>query len=289
MQIVVETPYGEHDIDLLSSGEKELLFILVNLFRIRFLPSVILYDEPERHLNAGLESKIIPALDKLQTKNQIWMATHSIELIDSAPLQDIIELKRAGGTIQIEQSFDESKERRVQIFEALGARRGLQFSSNRIVFVEGKESNADKTILEKRTHFQLSDVLFIAGRSSNEVKGAGNYAQLIETASKNATFLIVLDRDYDDDESVEKLKAKFNNKAFIWDCHEIENLLLDSETLLGVLRCYNVNIFCTPEDVETELLSVAKDLEDGGCLHNASKRCIKENWSGQLLSNLNLI
>ena len=55
-QVVIRTPNGDHDIDQLSSGEKELFMVFVNLFRIRHLPSVILYDEPERHLNPGLES-----------------------------------------------------------------------------------------------------------------------------------------------------------------------------------------------------------------------------------------
>jgi predicted ATP-dependent endonuclease of OLD family len=44
MQIIINTPWGDHDIDQLSSGEKELFSIFVNLFRIRKLPSIILYD-----------------------------------------------------------------------------------------------------------------------------------------------------------------------------------------------------------------------------------------------------
>ena len=117
MQVIVETPGGDHDIDQLSSGEKELFSVLVNLFRIRTLPSVILYDEPERHLNAGIEAKIVPALDRLQSRNQLWLATHGIELIGSVPFNEIIELKRAGNTYKPERLTDESRTRRIRLFE----------------------------------------------------------------------------------------------------------------------------------------------------------------------------
>jgi len=99
LQVAIRTPHGDHDIDQLSSGEKELFFVFVNLFRIRKMPSVILYDEPERHLNAGLETRIIPALDRLQTRNQVWVATHGVELIGSVPMQDIVALKKEAGAV----------------------------------------------------------------------------------------------------------------------------------------------------------------------------------------------
>ena len=95
------------------------------------------------------------------------------------------------------------------------------------------------------------------------MKGAGNYAQLIEEASKDATFLMILDRDFRDDGSVEDWEKRFNNRIFTWNCHELENLLLqDSEVLLKVSRFNGINKFCKPEDIEDALLEVARELED---------------------------
>ena len=120
LQIAVRTPHGDHDIDQLSSGEKELFFIFVNLFRIRKLPWVILYDEPERHLNAGLETRIIPALDRLQTRNQLWFATHGVELIGSVPMQEIVALKKQAGGVQFERFTEPTRTDRVRLLELLG-------------------------------------------------------------------------------------------------------------------------------------------------------------------------
>jgi hypothetical protein len=61
-QIVVESSFGSHDTDALSDGEKEVLHILAYLFRLRQLSNVVLWDTPELHLNAALESRLFDAV-----------------------------------------------------------------------------------------------------------------------------------------------------------------------------------------------------------------------------------
>lgn len=259
LQVVVETPYGLHDLDQLSSGERELFTVFVNLFRIREFPAVILYDEPERHLNPGLEAKVIPALDRLQTQNQLWISTHGTELIGSVPMDQIIALRREAGTSQPERFLDESRTARVRLFEDIGARVGLQLSANRVVFLEGKETHSDKRILDQLAGRQLPGVLFVASGSSLDVQGAATRAGLLlEHASKDAAFLMVLDRDYRDEASVTSLTRRLNNRAFVWQCHEIENLLLNPHVILQVLKMNGVDSLRTPEEVDEALKSAAQ-------------------------------
>lgn len=259
LQVVVETPYGFHDLDQLSSGERELFTVFVNLFRIRDFPAVILYDEPERHLNPGLEAKVIPALDRLQTQNQLWISTHGTELVGSVPMNQIIALRREAGTSQPERFFDESRTARVRLFEDIGARVGLQLSANRIVFLEGKETHGDKRILDQLAGRRLPGVLFVASGSSLDVQGAATRAGLLlERASKDAAFLMVLDRDYRDEASVSSLTKRLNNRAFVWHCHEIENLLLNPDVILQVLKLNGVDSLRTPEEVDEALKCAAQ-------------------------------
>lgn len=247
----------------MSSGEKELFCVFVNLFRIKDLPSIILYDEPERHLNAGLETRIIPALDKLQTRNQIWIASHGIELIGSVPMTDIVALKRTAGSASPERFDQESKTRRVRIFEEIGAKVGLQLASNRIVFLEGKESHADKRIIDRLAGPHLPGVLFVASGSSKGVMGAATRAgTMLDKASSDAAFFMVLDRDYRADDSVASLARKLEGKVMIWGCHEVENLLLHAPTILEILKNCGVDALRTAEMVTAELQAAAKALED---------------------------
>lgn len=263
LQVAVETPYGLHDLDQLSSGERELFTVFVNLFRIRDFPAVILYDEPERHLNPGLEAKVIPALDRLQTQNQLWISTHGTELIGSVPMDQIVALHREAGTSQPERFFDDSKTARVRLFEDIGARVGLQLSANRVVFLEGKESHADKRILDQLAGRHLPGVLFVASGSSLDVQGAATRAGLlIEHASKDAAFLMVLDRDYREQASIESLVKRLNNRAFVWKCHEVENLLLDPMVILQVLEMHGVDSFQSVGDVEAALEAAARGQSD---------------------------
>jgi predicted ATPase len=263
LQIAVRTPFGDHDIDQLSSGEKELFFVFVNLFRIRKLPSVILYDEPERHLNAGLETRIIPALDRLQTRNQLWIATHGVELVGSVPMRDIVAFKKETGSVRYERFAEPSRTDRVRLMEQLGAKVGLQLACNRVVFLEGKHSQADKRILDKLAGPKLPGVLFVASGPSLGVMGAGTRAGLLlEEASKDAAFLMVLDRDYRDAAGVDALEKKLNNRVYVWKCHEVENLLLSPQAILEVLSFSGVETFKSPEDVRLELQNCARRQED---------------------------
>ena len=261
MQVAVRTPFGNHDIDHLSSGERELFFIIASLYRIRKLPSVILYDEPERHVNSKLESRIIPVLDRIQTENQIWIASHGLELIASVPMQDIVALSFESECIIAKQFRNASETERVRLFESIGARVGLQLAARRIVFVEGKDAHADKQILDKLIGPSLAGVLFVASGSSVDVVGAGSRAALLmERASADAAFAMVLDRDYRTDEQVKRLRQRLNDRVYVLNCHEVENLLLDWDVLLETLQLNGCEDFNDAKSVELAAFDLARSL-----------------------------
>ncbi len=96
--------------------------------------------------------------------------------------------------------------------------------SNRVVFLEGKQAHADKRILDQLAGPRLPGVLFVASGSSLDVQGSATRASLlIEKASKDTAFLMVLDRDYRDEDSVQDLIKRLNQRVFVWSCHEVEN------------------------------------------------------------------
>lgn len=71
------------DLDVLSSGEKQLLLLLCNTLAARDEASVIIIDEPEISLNIKWQRGLIQALlDCIQGSDaQLIFATHSIELL----------------------------------------------------------------------------------------------------------------------------------------------------------------------------------------------------------------
>ena len=75
--------------NVLSSGEKEVLDILLDLYlrKEEYNDSIYIIDEPELHLNTAIQRQLIKEINKLIPDNcQIWIATHSIGFLRA--LQD---------------------------------------------------------------------------------------------------------------------------------------------------------------------------------------------------------
>jgi predicted ATP-dependent endonuclease of OLD family len=76
----------------LSSGEKQLLIILIETLLQRQKNYIFLTDEPELSLHISWQRQIIPAVKRLNPKAQIIAATHSPE-VASQYLSSIIDMK----------------------------------------------------------------------------------------------------------------------------------------------------------------------------------------------------
>lgn len=79
----IRSPDQELDPDNLSSGEKHLLLLLLNVFTSSDRSPLFIIDEPELSLNIKWQRKLVSSLLELSenTNCQFLMATHSIELL----------------------------------------------------------------------------------------------------------------------------------------------------------------------------------------------------------------
>ena len=84
----------KHGLDDLSSGERQILLLLVEIVR-RIKPGgIILIDEPEISLHPTWQRALVAALDKIieQYDAQVIMATHSLEIATSVMPHEVISL-----------------------------------------------------------------------------------------------------------------------------------------------------------------------------------------------------
>src|SRR5205823_3002152 len=88
LEFPVRLASGEtHDIDDLSSGEKEILYGYLKLKNSVPPGSVILLDEPELHLNPSLLQGFTDFYYRhlgVDQGNQLWLVTHSDTLLRQA-------------------------------------------------------------------------------------------------------------------------------------------------------------------------------------------------------------
>ena len=263
-QIVVESPFGSHDTDALSDGEKEVLHILAYLFRLGQLSNIVLWDTPELHLNAALESRLFDAIRRVAPNNQYWIATHSLEFINVAPLESVFVLRQDGKSAVVERASGTDRKAKVRIYREMGAQVGLQLVSAVVVFVEGKEANSDKRLLDRIVAPSVPGVNFVAGGSCESILAAGTRANdLLSEACANGDFFAVVDRDYRSDNDIIALTKKYGPRLFVWKVHEIENIFLQPDLLYQTLFFLDhLDGRSTPAALEAELKQVAVDLTD---------------------------
>lgn len=76
--IIFKTKEGETlQLQDLSAGEKQLLYLLLTVFLMDEKPAILLLDEPELSLHITWQEKLLEALRKLNPACQIIMTTHS--------------------------------------------------------------------------------------------------------------------------------------------------------------------------------------------------------------------
>ena len=72
---------NEFEFNVLSSGEKEVVDLLLDLYLRKddYNDTIFLIDEPELHINTAIQGKLLIEIDRLVGPNcQIWLTTHSI-------------------------------------------------------------------------------------------------------------------------------------------------------------------------------------------------------------------
>lgn len=71
----------EFEFNVLSSGEKEVVDILLDLYLRKddYTDTIFLIDEPELHINTAIQGNLLVEIDRLVGPDcQIWLTTHSI-------------------------------------------------------------------------------------------------------------------------------------------------------------------------------------------------------------------
>ena len=81
--LTIQIPTGELKPDLLSSGERHLLLLFLNIITPSRQPPLFIIDEPELSLNIKWQRSLVDTLLTLSESSgcQFLMATHSIELL----------------------------------------------------------------------------------------------------------------------------------------------------------------------------------------------------------------
>ena len=246
----------DFEFNVLSSGEKEVVDILLDLYlrQDEYNDTIFLIDEPELHINTSIQKKLLLEINKLVGPDcQIWLATHSIGFLRALQedLKDecqIIQFKKGinwASDVQTLTPIKKSLSNWKEIFEtALDDLTGL-VSPKRIIYCEGKdkpganglEKGFDAKVYNNIFGEKYHDTLFISSGGSTELDQRSGIALAILTkVFSDIKILVFKDRDVSsgkpNNENDRQVYLDTNPKNFrIMRRWEIENYLFDKEVL----------------------------------------------------------
>ena len=252
----------KHDINDLSSGEKEILFGYLRLRNNAQHQSIILLDEPELHLNP----KLIQGLPQFYEKyvgtdldNQIWTVTHSDAFLREAISSNgtkVLHMREATSDLMGRNQIQEIGGRREEenaILELIGDIAGYR-PGGKIVVFEGEGSEFDKRMAAKLFPSFDRKMNFVSGGNRATVR---RMHEVLDAQSDRTrmTFSIV---DRDDAAHVD---ANEERGMFTWDVYHIENFLLEPSVILEVLKHTSLDgtAFESEQEVEEALKGVAHE------------------------------
>ncbi len=252
-EILFEKGTSQIPYDYLSSGEKEIFNILLNLLTRTeyFQDTVYFLDEIDLHLNTQLQKNLLKEITEnwIPENCQLWTASHSlgfIEYANEAEHAAIIDFDNLN--FDVPQVITPSPKKNFDVFEIAVSKEFLSkvFEGKRIVFSENTDTS-------RYNNLNLNNTIFFVGKDKADVffkvKNSSVYAGLI-------------DRDYlTDEERIDLLQVYPN---------------------LYILNYYSIeNYFYHPENLEEYYNNVGKDFNKSDYLKAIVKE--KESIKSQIL------
>ena len=243
----------EFEFNFLSSGEKEVVDILLDLYlkSEAYNDTIFIIDEPELHLSTAIQRSLLIEIEKLIPENcQLWISTHSIgflralkeELNDKS---DIIYFE--GSYAQEEKELKpiaKSRDNWQKIFATALEDMTSLLAPNRIIYCEGKHlSNEDKQEkgFDAKVYNQIfsvtkPDTLFVSSGGGKELDRYSSIAlKVLSKAFQGVELLLLKDMDINrdgtpttDTQRKEWIEADSATHRML-KRKEIENYLLDFE------------------------------------------------------------
>jgi len=277
-----------HDLDELSSGEKEILYGYLRIRSSAPKDSIILLDEPELHLNPRL-IRGLPEFYRKHLgealKNQLWLVTHSDALIREAvgkPGFNVFHMLPCGaeiaGTSQL-RALVATTDLDAVMTDLVGDLAAYRPGGKGLIMEGGGDSDFDTTLALALFPTELQGINLISG--SNKAKVHALHEVLARAYAKGdlpTKFFAVVDRD-----SEQRQTPTDGVTRFAWDVYHIENYLLEPRFVAETVNAFTLTNSMTPEIAYDKLSAAARQVVPTVLVHR-----ITEFANSKFLSGINL-
>lgn len=277
-----------HDINDLSSGEKEVLFGYLRLRNSAPKHSVVLLDEPELHLNPALVRGLPQFYYRhlgVDLGNQIWLVTHSDaflrEAISSPDLRVFHMRYESGAGVEVNQvrELHAGEEFEATILEMVGDLAAYRPGA-KVVFFEGEDSEFDVSMVKRIFPAIEDDLNLLSGGSRLQVE---RLHSAIERSISSARLPFRVYSVVDEDARGQSFDRKGIGRHS-WDVYHIENYLLEPDIIRDALADLDPHTkFVDADQIDQALLDIARSQMGKLVIHK-----VREKVNRLLVGDLDL-
>lgn len=296
LEFPVTTQNGSvHDLDELSSGEKEILYGYLRIRSSAPRNSIILLDEPELHLNPRLIRGLPDFYRKNLSealKNQLWLITHSDALIREAvgkPGFNVFHMLPSGAegseTSQLKElSFSEDLD--AVLADLVGDLAAYRPGGKGLLFEGGGDSDFDKNMVSGLFPDELRGFNLISGSNKTKVNALHEILERAWSRGDLPTkFFAITDRDSDQTQQTAAVTR------FSWNVYHIENYLLHDKFIAESLNSALMSTEWSDQKVAQALEAAARNVVSSVLEHKMRShandlivKCIKVGFKPKTLT-----
>jgi hypothetical protein len=230
-----------HDLDELSSGEKEVLYGYLRMRNSAPKHSIILLDEPELHLNPRLISGLPQFYRQhlsLALHNQMWLVSHSDALLrevvgrEGYDVFHMLPATSTGVSGQQLRRLTLNEELEAAIVDLVGDVAAYRPGAKAVILEGSGDSAFDRKMVGNLFPELANSVNLISGANKVRVQAL---VEVLDRAQKKGDFptrfFAIVDRDL----HLNRVTQSHLNQ-FSWDAYHIENYLMQPKFISQVLQ-----------------------------------------------------
>lgn len=288
LEFPVRLSSGEtHDIDDLSSGEKEILYGYLRLRNSAPQNSIVLLDEPELHLNPGLLQGLADFYHRnlgRALNNQLWLVTHSDALLRQAVGNQnfsAFHLRTAPaagmGNQALRIQADDELDRAV--IDLVGDLATYKPNAKVVILEGGGDTEFDVRMVSRLFPEFAQNVNLVSGGGKRRVRDL--YDIFSDTAAKaglSEKFYAIVDRD----SAIEAVPSEAD--VMEWDRYHIESYLLEPRFILSAIDAVSLQ----PKALETSDVLDALKAAATALVHRLVLEKLQSEVNRQLVRELSI-
>lgn len=251
-------------LDMLSSGEKEVLNITFDFLLRSPSHCIIFFDEPELHLHPELSYRLLNTLRSIGTRNQFVLCTHSPDIISATLDQSVVfvapkTVQGANQAIVVKEDDDTN-----QALRLLGHSVGIVALGKKIVLVEGTSSSLDKQLYGSILKSTFPSLVLVPSGGKQTISSFHSVVQnVLERTLWGVDFFMLCDRDAIPwGANTSDIEAQSKGKLRLLPKYHLENFFLDENVLALVFEHLEPenSWLRTPASIRQELRILAQGL-----------------------------